>query len=107
MKHKACKPTKPSMVWAVAAIVWTAFASSGLAGGVCAPYDVVVERLAAAYGETPMLRGTTKSDYTIEVFSSQNFDTWTLTVRTDGGPTCLIASGRGRAGLNAELAAQS
>ena len=107
MKHKVLSLIKPHGVFAAAAFACVALASSASARGVCAPHDIVVERLAAAYGEVPMLRGTTKSDYTVEVFSSRDFDTWTLTVRAKGGPTCLIASGRGRSGLNAELAAQS
>ncbi|MEM0946194.1 MAG: hypothetical protein AAGK37_02220 [Pseudomonadota bacterium] len=88
-------------------IAWTASASLASAGGVCAPHTVVVDRLAAAYGEKPKLRGTTKSDYTVEVFSSKDFATWTLTVRAEGGPTCLIASGRGRDRLDDHLAAHS
>ncbi|MEQ3728945.1 MAG: hypothetical protein ABNH38_16145 [Tateyamaria sp.] len=93
-----------SASFALAAGMWLTPASAKSA---CAPYEIVVQRLAETYGEAPSLRGTTKSNYTIEVFSSQDFDTWTVTVRADGGQTCLTASGKGRADLDIVLAVES
>jgi hypothetical protein len=59
----------------------------------CASRDVVVERLAAGYGETRQAAGLAANNALIEVFASAETGTWTITVTTPGGPTCLVASG--------------
>ncbi|MEM1267352.1 MAG: hypothetical protein AAGI50_15170 [Pseudomonadota bacterium] len=81
-----------------------ATASMGEAAtAVCAPHEVVVTRLANAYGEVPRYRGMTDANYTIEIFASASFETWTMTMRRAGDQTCIIASGRGRPALDVSL----
>ncbi len=60
----------------------------------CAPRPVVVERLADGYGETRQSIGLGARGALVEVFASQETGSWTITVTTPAGLTCLIASGQ-------------
>ena len=60
----------------------------------CGPRDMVVERLAAGYGETRQSMGLGADSSVIEVFASPETGTWTITVTTPNGTTCLVASGQ-------------
>lgn len=64
------------------------------AGRQCAPRDAVVERLSSTYGETRQSIGLGDQGVMIETFASSNSGTWTITVTTPNGLTCLVASGR-------------
>ncbi|MEM8542282.1 MAG: hypothetical protein AAGF25_15115 [Pseudomonadota bacterium] len=65
-----------------------AFASS------CAPRDMVVERLASKYGESRQSMGLGANNAVVEVFASEETGTWTITVTSTEGVTCLVASGQ-------------
>ena len=70
-------------------------ASDALAQGRnCAPRDAVVERLAEGYGESRQSMGLGANNAVIEIFASQETGTWTITVTTPNGLTCLVASGQ-------------
>ncbi|WP_298805145.1 hypothetical protein [uncultured Lentibacter sp.] len=60
----------------------------------CAPRDTVVARLASAYGETRQSIGLGANNAVVEVFASAESGTWTITVTTAAGLTCLVASGQ-------------
>ena len=60
----------------------------------CADRDRVVERLATGYGETRQSIGLGANNAVIEVFASLETGTWTITVTTPQGLTCLVASGQ-------------
>lgn len=60
----------------------------------CAPRDVVVARLADGYGETRQSLGLGEQGAVVEVFASTETGTWTITVTTANGLTCLVASGQ-------------
>lgn len=60
----------------------------------CGPRDAVVERLAAGYGETRQSIGLGANNQVVEVFASSDTGTWTITVTTTAGLTCLVASGQ-------------
>jgi len=60
----------------------------------CAPREVVVERLAERYGESRRSMGLGASGAVMEVFASDQTGTWTITVTTAQGLTCLMASGQ-------------
>ncbi len=62
--------------------------------GNCAPRDVVVERLASRYGETRQSMGLGPNNALMEVFASPLTGSWTITVTTARGLTCLVASGQ-------------
>ena len=59
----------------------------------CGEHATIVQRLAERWGETRQSMGLAANNAMIEVFASEATGTWTITVTTPGGPTCLIASG--------------
>ena len=60
----------------------------------CAPREAVVERLASTYGESRQSIGLGERGMVIETFASSDTGTWTITVTTPNGLTCLVASGQ-------------
>lgn len=60
----------------------------------CAPRDAVVERLADRYGETRQSIGLGANNAMVEVFASEETGTWTITVTSPSGVSCLVASGQ-------------
>lgn len=60
----------------------------------CAARDLVIERLASAYGETRQSIGLAQNNTMVEVFASATTGTWTITVTNASGVTCLVASGQ-------------
>lgn len=60
----------------------------------CGPRDLVVTRLAEGYGETRQSMGLGANNAVIEVFASEETGSWTITVTTPNGMTCLVASGQ-------------
>lgn len=69
----------------------------------CGEHNLVVERLAAGYGESRQSIAMSSNNAVVEVFASIETGTWTITVTQAGGPTCLVASGAGYQFLNEEL----
>lgn len=62
--------------------------------GTCAMRKHVIDRLAAAYGETRQSIGLGANNQVVEIFASEETGTWTITVTTPNGLTCLVASGQ-------------
>lgn len=60
----------------------------------CGPRTAVVDRLANGYGETRQSIGLGTNNAVVEVFASQESGSWTITVTTPNGLTCLVASGQ-------------
>lgn len=58
------------------------------------PRETVVARLASTYGETRQSIGLGSNNSVVEVFASVESGTWTITVTTAAGLTCLVASGQ-------------
>ena len=81
-----------SLVMAVA--IAAATLGSSAAASNCAPRDVVVDRLAARYGESRQSIGLGANNAMVEVFASPETGTWTIIVTTAQGLTCMIASGQ-------------
>lgn len=82
--------TKQLMIGAVVAACLTGPATAQN----CAPRDLVIERLATKYGETRQSMGLGANNAVIEVFASEETGTWTITVTSVHGLTCLVASGQ-------------
>ena len=59
----------------------------------CGPRDLVIERLASGYGETRQSIGLGQNNAIVELFAARTPGTWTITVTTPNGVTCLVASG--------------
>lgn len=60
----------------------------------CAPREAVVERLASTYGKSRQSIGLGEQGMVIETFASIDTGTWTITVTTPNGLTCLVVSGQ-------------
>ena len=54
----------------------------------------MVDRLADRYGESRQSIGLGANNAVVEVFASSETGTWTITVTTPQGLTCLVASGQ-------------
>lgn len=75
-------------------------------GARCAPRDVVVAQLADRYTETRRAIGLAANQMVMEVYASQDSGSWSITVTTPDGLTCLVASGQGFEALAEELPAR-
>ena len=71
--------------------------------GRCAPRKQVVERLSIKYGETRQSMGLGHNNAVMEVFASSDTGTWTITVTSAHGITCLVASGQAFDGTKVAL----
>ncbi len=72
----------------------------------CAPRQMVLEQLADKYGETRQSIGLGTNNAVVEIFASPETGTWTITVTTPDGQTCLVASGQSFEALAEALPAQ-
>jgi hypothetical protein len=68
--------------------------TSGPSGRNCGERDFVLERLADRYGESRQSIGLGADNQVVEVFASLETGTWTITVTSPAGTTCLVASGQ-------------
>lgn len=80
----------------VSAGIYLALATDAMAQRArnCGPRDVVVTRLAEGYGETRQSIGLGANNSVVEVFASDETGSWTITVTSVNGMTCLVASGQ-------------
>ena len=83
-----------AILTAAAAIVLAATTDVAANPRTCAPRDVVVTRLAEGYGETRQAIGLGANNAVIEVFASDSTGSWTITVTSPTGISCLVASGQ-------------
>lgn len=58
----------------------------------CAPYEAIVAHLASEFGETLQAIGLATNDTIIEIYASEA-GSWTITISTAAGQTCLVAAG--------------
>ena len=55
--------------------------------------DQVVKLLNARYGEAPVARGLTETGWMMEVFATENGDTWTMVLTSPKGVSQVASSG--------------
>lgn len=60
----------------------------------CADRERVVTRLAEGYGEVRQSIGIGANNSIVEVFASEETGSWTITVTSPAGVTCLVATGQ-------------
>ena len=82
--------TKLTMLLATVAICLAGPAAASS----CAARALVVDRLTNDFGETRQSMGLGAQGAVIEVFASEETGTWTITVTTAAGLTCMVASGQ-------------
>jgi hypothetical protein len=85
---------KAAIPFSCAALVGTLAEPGNAQPQNCAPREVVVERLADRYGETRQSMGLGANNAMVEVFASPSSGTWTITITSAHGITCLVASGQ-------------
>lgn len=61
--------------------------------GQCGPRDTVLGQLTDRYGETRRAAGL-GAGKVMELFASEKTGSWTITVTTASGMTCLVAAGQ-------------
>ncbi|WP_299726356.1 hypothetical protein [uncultured Tateyamaria sp.] len=94
MKRKTTLMTMGALVTAAALNLVTTTLAAAQQNRNCGPRDLVVNRLAEGYGETRQSMGLGANNAVIEVFASEESGSWTITVTSPNGMTCLIASGQ-------------
>ncbi len=72
----------------------------------CGPRAAVVAQLAQKYAETRRSIGVAANNTVMEVYAAADTGTWTITVTTPQGMTCLVASGQGFEAVVEELPAK-
>lgn len=72
----------------------------------CGPRAAVVAHLAEKYSETRQSIGLAANNMVMEVFASLDSGSWTITVTSPEGLTCLVASGQGFEPVTEELPAR-
>lgn len=72
----------------------------------CGPRAAVMAHLAERYGETRQAIGMAANAMVMELFASTDTQSWTITITTAEGQTCLVASGDGYEALSEALPAQ-
>lgn len=60
----------------------------------CAAHDEVSAQLAKQFGEQPSSMGLAQDNTVMELYSSAENGTWTITVTLPNGMTCLVAAGQ-------------
>jgi hypothetical protein len=72
----------------------------------CGPRAAVLAHLAETYAETRQSIGLAANNMVMEVFASRESGSWTITVTTAEGVTCLVATGQGFEPVAEELPAR-
>lgn len=94
MTRKTTWMTKGALAAATAMTLLMASAATAQQARNCGPRELVVNRLAEGFGETRQSMGLGANNAVIEVFASEESGTWTITVTSPNGVTCLVASGQ-------------
>jgi glucose/arabinose dehydrogenase len=87
-------------------LVTQAKAQTAAQGPQCGPRASVIAQLGERYGETRRSIGIAANNLVMEVFASDTSQSWTITVTTPQGQTCLVASGQGYEVMADELPAK-
>lgn len=75
-------------------VVMSLWPSLAHAQAACGPHDVLLEHLADLYGEARLTVALDRAGNMIETYANLDTGTWTITVTTPGGPTCIIGAGQ-------------
>lgn len=82
------------------------FVQTQAAAAQCGPRALVMAQLADRFGETRRSMGIAANNMVMEMFASEASQSWTITVTTPQGQTCLVASGQGFEATVEELPAK-
>ena len=82
-------------VFALGAILLATDHASAQQNRNCAHRAVVIERLAAQFGETRQSVGLGGKNQVVEMFASTDSGSWTIIVSSPAGLSCVVAAGLG------------
>lgn len=68
--------------------------NTAAAQSLCAARAQVIGMLQSRYGEERHGMGMANGNHILEIFTSEETGTWSITVTNTSGRTCLVASGR-------------
>ncbi|MGO4907550.1 hypothetical protein ACEN2J_04370 [Pseudorhodobacter sp. W20_MBD10_FR17] len=77
------------------ALIMVTHAQAETLGAQCGQRGAVMAQLVDQFGESRRSMGIAANNMVMEVFASDASQSWTITVTTPQGQTCLIASGQG------------
>ena len=60
---------------------------------ICGERDMVVDTITDRFGETRQSWGLGPNNRIVEIFASEETGTWTITITSPDGTTCLVAAG--------------
>lgn len=60
----------------------------------CAAHDQMVKRLSAKFTEAPVSLGLAASGHVLQVFTTEDGDTWTIVATAPEGRSCIMAAGK-------------
>ncbi len=72
----------------------------------CGQREMVVDELTDRYGEEVRGMGLAHQNRIVEVFVSEETGTWTITVTSPNGTTCLMAAGQHFATMEPQAAGE-
>lgn len=81
----------PYVFLGIAAMFWV---TPPAQAATCADHGVIVQRLAAIYGETRQSAARDPAGTMVEVFAAKDTGSWTITVTGQDARTCLVAAGQ-------------
>lgn len=84
--------TAVATAWATIALAVAASPAEAQTAN-CGTHEAVGIALAERWGETVQMRGLGSNGALVEFWGNEETETWSITVTTPGGPTCLVASG--------------
>ncbi len=65
----------------------------------CLPHQEAIERLAKAYGESPIVMALTNRNALLEVIATEDGATWTILITNTSGLSCVVAAGQNWRGV--------
>jgi hypothetical protein len=83
----------PTLLLALAAMLYAAGAARAQAERSCAPREDVIARLSQLYGESRRAFGLSSDNRVMELFASERTGSWSLIVTLPNGLACLVSAG--------------
>tara|TARA_R110002051_G_scaffold136488_5_gene209146 strand:+ start:895 stop:1212 length:318 start_codon:yes stop_codon:yes gene_type:complete len=78
----------------IGAMLLATYTAQAQTATTCGDHATIVARLASQFGERRMGMGLSGPNSVLEIFASDETGTWSITITSAGGPTCLVAAGQ-------------
>lgn len=94
MKHLCLAFLGCSLVTLPTPVDHASLTADGTNAKSCESRTMIMSYLSAEYAEKPVAMGVAENGGLIEVLSSRDGSTFTITVTSPGGQTCMVAAGK-------------